>query len=211
MSRYASPSGPEAEFQPGSRRRVLRNIPGVQTKVEIDHLELAALIETQEQYYHRPGLETMPVTANTIRTMHRDWLGGIYSWAGEYRTVEVSKGGFVWPPAYLVPRNMEKLESDLLSDLTPCRHADLPDVCKALAVVHAELLLIHPFREGNGRLARWLADVMAFQAGYAPPLYRFVGRGSTAVRKSYLSAVVRGYDRDYEPLARFFEAAIRLR
>jgi hypothetical protein len=30
-------------------------------------------------------------------------------------------------------------------------------------VVHAELLLIHPFREGNGRLARWLADLMALQ------------------------------------------------
>lgn len=211
MSRYTSPSGPEAEFQPGSRRRVLRNLPGVQTKTEIDHLELAALIETQEDYYRKPGLEAMPVTADLIRAMHRDWLRGIYSWAGEYRTVDVSKGDFVWPPAYLVARNMEKLEADVLSDRTPCRHADLSVVCTSLAIVHAELLLIHPFREGNGRLARWLADIMAFQAGYAPPLYRFRGRGSTAVRKNYLSAVVRGYDRDYEPLARFFEEAVRLR
>jgi cell filamentation protein len=33
-----------------------------------------------------------------------------------------------------------------------------------LAVTHVELILIHPFREGNGRLARLLADVMAVQA-----------------------------------------------
>ena len=30
-------------------------------------------------------------------------------------------------------------------------------VAEALAVVHAELILIHPFREGNGRVARLLA------------------------------------------------------
>ena len=35
----------------------------------------------------------------------------------------------------------------------------------SIAMVHTELLLIHPFRDGNGRLARWLADIMAAQAG----------------------------------------------
>ncbi len=31
--------------------------------------------------------------------------------------------------------------------------------------VHEELVLIHPFREGNGRVARLLSTLMAFQAG----------------------------------------------
>jgi cell filamentation protein len=38
-------------------------------------------------------------------------------------------------------------------------------VADALAVVHVELVLIHPFREGNGRTARLLAVVMGLQAG----------------------------------------------
>ena len=77
-----------------------------------------------------------------------------------------------------------------------------------MAVVHAELLLVHPFRNGNGRLARWLADIMAVQAGYPPPDYGFSGRGSQKRRAEYLTAVKRGYLEDYAPLARFFEAAI---
>jgi cell filamentation protein len=35
-----------------------------------------------------------------------------------------------------------------------------------IARVHAELLFIHPFREGNGRTARLLANLMAAKAGH---------------------------------------------
>jgi cell filamentation protein len=92
--------------------------------------------------------------------------------------VELSKGGFRWPPAYLVPENMARFETGLLREHTPCRPAPLPEVARRMAEVHAELLLIHPVREGNGRLARWLADLMTLQAGYAVPEYGFAGRGS---------------------------------
>jgi cell filamentation protein len=56
--------------------------------------------------------------------------------------------------------------------------ASLDQMAMAIAVVHAELLLIHPFRDGNGRLARWVADVMAIQAGYPTPAYGFSGQGN---------------------------------
>ena len=39
---------------------------------------------------------------------------------------------------------------------------------RAIAETQVELIPIHPFREGNGRLARLLADVMAVQAGQDP-------------------------------------------
>ena len=107
--------------------------------------------------------------------------------------VELSKGGFCWPPAHLVASNMERFEAGLLREHTPCRPAELLQVAQRMAEVHAELLLIHPFREGNGRLARWLADLMALQAGYVAPLYRFRGRGSKDNRARYLEAVKRGY------------------
>jgi len=37
-----------------------------------------------------------------------------------------------------------------------------------LVEVHLDFVLIHPFREGNGRIARLLMDVMACQAGIGP-------------------------------------------
>ena len=81
-------------------------------------------------------------------------------------------------------------------------------VSRRIAEVHAELLLIHPFREGNGRLARSLADLMTFQAGFPAPVYGFAGKGSRTRQAQYLEAVRQGYMQDYEPLASFFVEAI---
>jgi cell filamentation protein len=96
----------------------------------------------------------------------------------------------------------------LLREHTPCRPAPLPVVARRLAEVHAELLLIHPFREGNGRLARWLADLMALQAGYDLPQYGFRGRGAQSRQARYLEAVKQGYLQDYGAFADFFLEAI---
>jgi cell filamentation protein len=77
-----------------------------------------------------------------------------------------------------------------------------------MAEVHAELLLVHPFREGNGRIARWVADIMALQAGHPLPAYCFAGRGSSVEKRRYLDAVKRGYLKDYRPLTAFFSDAL---
>jgi cell filamentation protein len=69
-------------------------------------------------------------------------------------------------------------------------------------------LLVHPFREGNGRLARWLADLMFLQAGYPIPLYNFSGKGAVKRKKEYLNAVVVGYGQNYTPLVGFFRGCV---
>ncbi len=121
------------------------------------------------------------------------------------------EGSFRWPPAIRVPQNMAALEKDFLKKLTPCRAGKLEKVSAAVADVHAELLLVHPFREGNGRLARWLADLMFLQAGYPLPLYNFSGRGSTKRKTEYLNAVIQGYSQETQPLADFFRECVEVR
>src|SRR5688572_29364322 len=99
--RYREAEGVEAAFEAGSRGRVLRNLVGIRSKSEMDRAEFEALVGVQEEYLHRLTAETR-FSAELICEMHRDWLGGLYAWAGHYRTVEMSKGGFTWPPAYLI-------------------------------------------------------------------------------------------------------------
>lgn len=207
VSRYKTPKGPEAEYEPGSRRRVLKNRMGIVRKRDIDQIEYEGLVRVQESYLQKITANTR-FTRKLIRQMHKDWLGDIYDWAGSYRTVELAKADFRWPPAYLVPRHMEKFESGFLREYTPCKRGPLHGVAMAIAKVHAELLMIHPFREGNGRLARWLAALMALQADLPMPEYRFTGRGSVRERERYLEAIKRGYLKDYEPLTAFFAEVI---
>lgn len=211
-SRYDIATGVEGEYEPGSRRRVLRNCLGIRTKKEMDQVEDAALRAAQDRYYNAGDITAdTRFAAELIRIMHREWLGGIYEWAGCYRSVDMARGDFAFPPAVRVAENMERFERGILAVETPCKPRDLGKVSESLAVVHSELLLIHPFREGNGRIARWLADMMTAQAGLPLPKYGFTGEGSTRNRAVYLKAVIKGYGRDYADLAGFFEAAIRRR
>ena len=211
MPPYQYPVGTEAECQPGSHRRVLRNLLGLTRKTDMDRAEYDALVRAQAHYYDEVITPATRITCGLFRRMHRDWLGSIYEWAGEYRSVELAKGDFVWPSSYIVPENMARFEKEMLAKHTPCKPRELGDVCLSVAMVHADFLYIHPFREGNGRIARWLADLMVSQAGHPLPAYRFAGTGSQRVRGEYLEAVRQGYDQRYEALARFFEAAVLLR
>ncbi|MCL4498840.1 MAG: Fic family protein [Chloroflexi bacterium] len=209
MNRYKTPTGPEAEYELGSRNRVLRNKLGVRSKSTMNALEARALAEVQTRYFLNGTVtQRTRFTRDLIRQMHRDWLGEIYEWAGSYRTVDMSRDRFMFPPAHSVAENMEKFERDFLDPLTPCQARTVGLACEAIAKVHAELLLIHPFREGNGRLARWLANIMFAQAGMTIPDYGFVGRGARERRGAYLAAVIKGYYQDYLDLALFFERAL---
>jgi len=168
------------------------------------------LLSAQETYLSIVEVESR-FTAKIICEMHRLWLGRIYDWAGEYRTVNLTKGGFTWPPASIVAANMVEFEKGPLRAHTPCTQGPLESVARSIAIVHAELLLIHPFREGNGRLARWLADLMAYQAGLPAPKLRLAGPGSKGRFVYYVNCVQQGYVQNYAALAAFFLEGLEFR
>jgi len=210
MGRYDASTGREGEMEPGSAGRVLRNRLGIKRKNEIDQLEFEHLLTAQKLWLKRVNSHTS-FTAQLLCQMHVDWLGSIYEWAGSYRNLELSKGGFQWPPARLVAQNMMHFEQNFLRRYTPCSSSDLKEASLQVAMVHAELLLVHPFLDGNGRLARWLADLMFLQVGYPFPDYRFAGAGSKKSRARYLAGVQQGYLQNYRFLADFFVEAVRRR
>jgi len=194
----------ELEFQPGSRGRVLRNFLGITQVREMEVAETQALFVTQAEArrLYGPGHR---FTSADIRRLHRMWLGEIYPWAGNYRTVNIGKGGFQFAHAPLISKLMAVLSKEVLRRHTPCGVATDVAVARSLAEVHAELILIHPFLDGNGRLARLLAVLMASQAGINPlRLSALAGRG----KRTYLQAVHAAMRRDYEPLESLFSSAI---
>jgi cell filamentation protein len=203
--RYATSGLVEAQFEPGSRGRVLKNLLRIKRKREMDQVEaqeqLRALNELIAIYDERHRF-----TAADVRRIHAIWLGRIYAWAGQYRRVNVSRGRFPFAAAGQIPRLMAELEKGPLRQFTPCRFRSLDQTARALAVIHTELMLIHPFRDGNGRVGRMLAILMALQARL-PPLNFGSIRGRR--RQEYFAAVRAGLERNYEPMERIFSAVIR--
>lgn len=204
--RYDTSGLLETQFQPGSRGRVLRNLLGITSKREMDRREAAAQMQALETLlgtYDRKHR----FTADDICTMHKTWLGGIYPWAGRYRQVNVSKGSFTFAACNVIPDLMASLEQGALRECTPCTATDLDTIASTLAKVHTELVLIHPFREGNGRVARMLSIIMALQAGF-PPLDFSAIKGQK--RQEYFAAVRAGLDYNYTPMEEVFRGVISL-
>lgn len=197
-------TGSELEFQSGSRGRVLRNLLGITRVRDMEEAESQALMITQATALKQYGRDHR-FTPTDIRRLHRLWLGSIYPWAGNYRTVNIGKGGFQFAHAPLIPRLMAVFGKGVLRRHTPCGAAADIVVARSLAAVHAELMLIHPFHDGNGRLARLLAVLMARQAGLNPlRLSALAGRG----KRTYVQAIHAAMSRDYAPLETLFSAAL---
>ena len=203
-TRYQA-KGVETEFEPNSRCRVLSNRLGVRSVRTMAHAESTALLQVQNRLVDSITLDHR-FTAPDICNMHQLWLGQIYAWAGQYRSVNITKGDFHFAAAAQVPRLMLDFERDALARHTPCNYAKHEEIAYAIAVVHAELILIHPFREGNGRCARLLSLLMGLQAGMPPLDFGpMSGRG----KRRYVAATHAAMDTDYAPMTAIFSALMR--
>lgn len=194
--RYDVSGLPEAQFEPGSNELVLKNRLGLRSKQAMDDAEARALEQAMDILV-RTYDETHRFTAKDLCDCHRTWLGDIYEWAGHYRHVNVSKDGFPFAAAAQVPVLMDQFERDVLRRCTPCAFVDRPAVVRALAETHVELVLIHPFRDGNGRVARVLSSLMALQAGL--PLLDFTAIAEKN-KNAYFAAIQAGLDKHYAPM-----------
>ncbi len=203
--RYRTAHLIEDQFEPGSRGRVLKNKLGITSARAMAKREKEAQLRGYEKLvdlYHRDHR----VTAGDICKIHKLWLGDIYEWAGRYRQVKMDKDGFPFAYPEQIPKLMTEFEKGPLRQFTPCRFSSLEEVIKALAIVHTELVLIHPFREGNGRVARMLATLMALQAGLPPLDFSgLIGKK----KKEYIEAIHAGFGGNYKPMEKIFESVIR--
>lgn len=202
--RYAV-DGNEGAFQPGSQGRVLANRLGIVRVRDMQVAETRALLDLTDALLDEVGVGQR-FTAHDLCDWHRRWLGDLYSWAGEYRQVNMGKSGFQFASAHLVHGLMAGFEREVLAVQTPCDGMDDARLLSALARTHAELILIHPFREGNGRLARLLNTLMALQASL--PVLDFDGLRGRA-KLDYIAAIHAAVGCDYGPLERVFANVVR--
>lgn len=144
------------------------------------------------------------LSVSDLKHWHRQWLGNVYGWAGEVRTVNVAKSGFQFAAAMQISRLLGIFENDCLRRFTPCHGLEGESFTAAIAITHVELILIHPFREGNGRLARLLADVMAVQARHEPLDYS----AWDADKPGYVAAIQQGMGKEYVPMKSLVQAAL---
>jgi len=143
---------------------VLKNLIGVKTAKEYE------AVEYNFTWPRRQQLEANPVKGDFdlkhLQEIHRRLFQDLFDWAGELRTVTLSKGastffaGPNWDTAakytfgYL--HNGPLLKSNPISDSVFIENA---------AELLSRINYLHPFREGNGRTQRAFLDQVAGLSG----------------------------------------------
>jgi cell filamentation protein len=150
---------------------LLLNFAGCLDRDEIDRREdegVARAMELVASYLDRA--EPVALTTTVVQHVHAELMGAIYPFAGQWRTVALHKGDgptkWPLPPGGIEPQ-MAVMERDLFSR-SPFVSDDDDEVFEFVAQVMGELIAIHPFREGNGRMAFIIGNLLLMQNDLLP-------------------------------------------
>lgn len=117
--------GDQGAFEPGSNGRVLRNKLAITAPDDMAEVELLLL----EKLYEAVLIEALPertLGAADLKTWHRRWLGEVYTWAGEERSVNLAKADFQFAAAAQIPRLLATFERDCLAPVPPATKQATP-------------------------------------------------------------------------------------
>ena len=106
-----------------------------------------------------------PLTPEGHREVHHRLFGEVYPWAGLYRNVSLNKEG----TRFAAPERIEAALQESygrLRDERFLRGADRERFVDRAALYLAQLNLVHPFREGNGRAQRVMLQALGREAGH---------------------------------------------
>ena len=117
--------------------------------------------------------EKKEIKESDILTLHRITLKGISEyWAGKYKLSQnrIVGSQLKTTPPYKVSTEMNNLMHGLNTNTLNYNPIELA------AFAHHELVRIHPFVDGNGRVARLLCNLMLIRSGYPPIVIRVTDR-----------------------------------
>ena len=132
-------------------------------------------------------LKDRPISMHLIRELHKILLDGVRGQnktPGEIRTEQnwIGRSGCSLEDASFVPPNPMQLSGHLENWGKYTAGTDI-DVLIQAGIVHAQFELLHPFKDGNGRLGRMLIPLFLFQ------------KGALSLPMFYLSAYLEARDR----------------
>ena len=133
------------------------------------------------------------ITERFIKRVHEIIMRNLLESAGEYRRIQVliEKADHEPPPAFEVPELMKELVKWYKQNRKKMHPFELA------VLLHTKFVTIHPFVDGNGRVARALMNFVLERNGY-PTLYLGLEH-----RESYLDAVAEGNKENYKPIMDF--------
>jgi Fic-DOC domain mobile mystery protein B len=168
----------------------------ISTQGQLNEWEHQNIVAGQQWAFSRKRKDLL--TIEFMLSLHKKMFGDTWRWAGTFRRTEKSIG--------VAPEQMAVRLMDLFADVkTQLEYHSYP-LAEVATRFHHRLVYIHPFPNGNGRLARMMTDILLVENGAKPFLW---GEGDLIsegeVRNRYIAALRAADARDYGPLLEFLD------
>lgn len=140
---------------------LLRNLFDITDAETLLFVESSAVTKRLQEFYENPikikGIESLLL-------IHKHLFQDIYVWAGQKRTVEISKDGKQFFP---IPHfdNAFRYINQLITEFKDIPKNNKTDLSEKLAEILDNINYLHPFREGNGRAQREFLRLLAKEKG----------------------------------------------
>lgn len=146
------------------KNSVLKNKLGLTCQKELTNYE------NQVVSYRRIQLEnkmfsSTEINISELKNIHYCLFQDVYDWAGQFRTINISKGKNPFFPYQLLDKAMNYLDTQIKIYLNR-NNPSLQIACKDLAHILLDINHMHAFREGNGRTQREFVRILASLKGY---------------------------------------------
>ena len=167
---------------------VLKNKFDLRDADQLDRFEREAVLNRLSQ-----GVPGGDFDLVHLKAIHRHLFQDVYGWAGELRTVEISKGGSQFQFRRYIATGMQDvhrrlLAANYLKGLSP------GDFAREAGEIMGDVNYVHPLREGNGRVQALYLEQLAAQAGHTLDLKRLD-------KESWIAASIAAHRGDYEPMS----------
>jgi cell filamentation protein len=150
---------------------ILRNKLDIRDAAKLDYHEREIVTFRMQQ-----DIPTGNFDLKHLRAIHRHLFQDIYEWAGEIRTVEISKGDSQFQFRQYIETGMADVHRRL-AGTNFLRGLDSSSFAVKVAPIIGDVNYVHPFREGNGRTQLQYLKQLSFHAGHPLNLTKIDPRG----------------------------------
>ena len=138
---------------------VLRNLQDIKDPEVLLFVESSAVTKRLQELYKNP---IKIKNSDTLLKIHHHLFQDVYEWAGQVRTVNISKDGKPFFNGERFNIGFQYIDT-LISDYRKINKSNKKQLANQLAIILDHVNYLHPFRDGNGRTQREFLRLLALE------------------------------------------------
>ncbi len=138
---------------------ILINKLGIKNQRDLDDAETLLVADSYKHFFEELAQGKITFDLSLLFVIHAYCFETLYAWAGKVRTIDLSKDGVLFASAQFLPATIGELRN-IVTDNFPRGSDSKRTIAEKLALIHNEINIVHPFREGNGRTLRLFIDLI---------------------------------------------------